>query len=135
MTDEQINDIAQDLGMGLKCYVHKETKDVVVVPEDETGDLEWWQDSIDKLKKNSKSYIEIKKMDEHESFQAMETFIESVDDNQLRNKLEDAIRRTKPFRNFKFEIDNAGPYREQWFAYKNLRAFESAKKQVEAKGL
>jgi hypothetical protein len=36
----------------------------------------------------------------------------------LKNDLINALHRSKPFRNFKHIIDNAGDYREAWFEYK-----------------
>jgi len=35
-----------------------------------------------------------------------------------------ALNRKKPFREFKFEIDNSNMYRQQWFDFKNAQLKE-----------
>jgi hypothetical protein len=41
-----------------------------------------------------------------------------VDDKIIQNRLSNALNKAKPFRNFKFEIDNSGKYRQEWFDFK-----------------
>ena len=54
----------------------------------------------------------------------MEEFIDTVDDEQLKQKLIYALNRNKPFRNFKYEIDYSDEYRQRWFDFKNRKYFE-----------
>lgn len=42
-----------------------------------------------------------------------------------------ALNRSKPFRNFKWQIDNSGDYRQVWFDFKRRRYKEFVKKQIE----
>jgi hypothetical protein len=138
MTDEQINELAGNLDIGLKCYVHKKTKAILTIPDelDEfNNDTDLWDDVIKELKKNSRSYVEIEKMGGRESFQVMEEFVQTVDDIQQREIFERALSRPKPFSNFKFDIDNSGPYRQQWFDFKNLKMVEWVKAQLSSKKL
>ena len=121
MTDEQINELADNLDCGLRCFVHKEKKTIVSIPDtfnNPDSDSEWWDEANDEIENNFDSYVEIEKMDSHESFRLMENFTNTVDNLQLRDKLEEALRRPKPFANFKFDIDNSGPYRQKWFDFK-----------------
>jgi Uncharacterised protein family (UPF0158) len=125
MTKEQIKDIADNLSMGLVCYVHKKTKAIISVP-DPNGDFdqeEGFEDEIKEVKKNSKNYVETEKMGSRESFQVMEAFAEQMEDKAFQSRLIKALNRPKTFHNFKYEIDDS-EYREQWFEFKALKEYE-----------
>jgi signal transduction protein with GAF and PtsI domain len=133
MTDEQITELADNLDSGLRCFVHKETKAIVTTPDsvnDPLSDSELWDDANEVIENNFDSYAEIDKMDSRESFRLMEKFIEIVEDERLRDKLDQALRRPKPFWNFKFEVDNSGPYRQKWFDFKKQQLIEWVKEQL-----
>lgn len=61
----------------------------------------------------------------------MEKFIEEIDNEKLKNKLYIALQKRKPFRNFKWEIDYSGEYRQKWFDYKNQKYRDFVKHQGE----
>jgi Uncharacterised protein family (UPF0158) len=129
MTDEQINELADNLDCGLRCFVHK-TRKTIVTTNNSDSDSELWDEVNDEIETNSESYVEIEKMDSHESFRLMERFIDTVDNSQLRNKLEEALRRPRPFANFKFDIDHSGPYRQKWFDFKRQQMIEWVRGQL-----
>ena len=133
MTDEQINELADNLDSGLRCFVHKKKNKIVTTPDainNADSDSEWWDEANDEIEDNFDSYVEIEKMDSHESFRLMEKFINTVDNVPLRDRLEEALRRPKPFAKFKFDIDNSGPYRQKWFDFKRLQMIEWVRGQV-----
>ena len=133
MSDEQINELADNLDSGLRCFVHKEKKTIVTTPDtlnNPDSDSEWWDAANEEIENNFGSYVEIEKMDRHVSFRVMEDFINTVDNLTLRDKLEEALRRPKPFANFKFAIDNYGLYRQKWFDFKKLQLIEWVKGQL-----
>ena len=71
MTDEQIIELADNLDCGLRCFVHKDSKTIVTVPDtvnNPDSDSEYWDESNDEIENNFDSYIEIEKMDTNESF-------------------------------------------------------------------
>jgi len=70
-------------------------------------------------------------MDSRESFQVMEEFVKTVDDEELRKKLELGLSLSKPFRNFKDIIDDENEYRKNWFAIKSAKYIEFVKEQLE----
>lgn len=118
MTDDQITELADNLDSGLRCFVHRETKAIVTTPEsanDPLSDSELWDDANEEIEKNFDSYVEIEKMDSKESFRLMQNFIETI---------ENELSRSKPFTNFKFEVDNSGPYRLKWFDFKKRQLIE-----------
>jgi len=84
---------------------------------DGMGDDELWQDAQDKIDAQWSDLVEIVAMESHDSFQVMEDFTELLDDKELQDRLFFALRGPNPFRNFKYIIDNAGEYRQEWFDY------------------
>jgi hypothetical protein len=70
MTDEQINELADNLDCGQRCYVHRETKTIVTIPDSAfdlgNDSVEFWEDSIKEIENNFDSYVEIEKMDSNE---------------------------------------------------------------------
>jgi len=140
ISNELIHDIAEDLDCGMICYLHKKTREKVSVfdNEDLFSDLEIGEsmgDDIDpniKRVQNDRDFVEIEKMNSHESFRIMEAFVQSLDDEKLQMKLFQSLSGRKPFANFKMQIDNSGKYRQQWFDFKGKQMAEWVRDQVEA---
>jgi hypothetical protein len=63
----------------------------------------------------------------------MTDFTESVDDTRLQDRLINALNRLKPLQNFKWQIDNSGEYRQQWFDFKKMRYIHWVKEQIDFK--
>jgi len=139
LTEEQIQKIAENLDSDMCCYCHLKTGEVEITPDfdgDWFGhDTELWQDTLDKLEENEDDYFQFRAMRSVESFKIMAGFTEKVSDQNLQDRLSNALNRPKPFRNFKSEIDNEGEYRERWFDYKNQKAIEFVKYQIEQHNL
>lgn len=83
--------------------------------------IPWWKKSLAgynfQNRKWQNSYIRIQKMNSNQSFRVMEAFLENIKSESLREKLDNALRVSKPFRNFKYLIDNSD-YRQNWFDFK-----------------
>jgi len=127
LTKDQIKEIADQLDCGMRCYVNKETGNIKSIPDFDnwfSDDLEPWSDLINELEENRDKYIEIEKMESHESFEIMADFAENVDSKELKNSLINALNKKHPFRNFKWVVDNSGLYRQKWFDFKNQRNIE-----------
>lgn len=136
MTDEQINELADNLDSGLRCFVHRQENKIVTIPDiDEHDDnFKYWNKVLKEVNDFEK-YIEIEKMDTNESFRIMTNFIETVGDSRQKNRFEDALSKPKPFRNFKFEVDQSGPFRQKWFDFKRRHMIEWVKGQLIANNL
>lgn len=65
-----------------------------------------------------------------ESFKIMEDFVETIGDWRLRGRLSEVLSERKPFKNFKWHIDNSGTYRQKWFDFKNTRVCEWVAEQI-----
>lgn len=121
ITKEQIKEIADQLDCGMRCYIDKETGIIKSVPDFDswqTGDTELWEDVLNELDENWGNYLEIERMESHESFDVMVEFAEDVDSRELHDTLINVLNRKHPFGNFKWVIDNSGPYRQKWFDFK-----------------
>jgi len=114
LTQDQIKQIAEELDCGMRCYVNKEKGEIVSVMDFEswqTDNRGPWEDVLNELEENWDKYLEIERMESYESFKITAGFAESVDNRELRDSLINAFNRKHPFQNFKWIIDNSGPYR------------------------
>jgi hypothetical protein len=138
MTREEIKDIAQNLDCGFRCFVHRHKKDVKFMPDPDNYpdiDTSAWDKDIKAINRNRQDYIEIAGMDSGASFRLMQEFVGMVDDEGLQEKLAHALRRPKPFWNFKYELSQFEIYRDKWFKFKEERLIEMVEEQVELNGL
>ena len=132
LTEKQIEEIADDLESGMKCYYNLKSGIIKVIPDFEGGfDDENWEEETKELDENESDYFEFENVNSHDSFSIMVDFAESVADVSLQDKLMKTLNRSRPFRNFKWEIDNSGAYRQKWFSFKTKRYIEWVKKQIE----
>jgi hypothetical protein len=132
MTEEQINELADNLDCGLRCFVHPNTG-TIVTTLDNSDHFPSEDNPINEIKENLENYLEIKKMDSNESFRLMSAFVETIENAGLRDKFTTVLARPNPFRNFKIEIDNSGPYRQKWFDFKKGQMIEWVKGQLPEK--
>jgi hypothetical protein len=138
MEKERIKDIAENLELGMRCFVHSELKETKFIPDYDKYphmDSEMFPAEEQEIESRPGGYIEIKGMNSHESFKVMEDFIETVDNEGLTEKLIQALNGPKPFRNFKFIIDNSGPYRDRWFKFKDKKLSDWVENQLDEKAL
>ncbi len=128
LTKEQINEIADQLDFGFRCFWHRYNHDLVFIPDTIRNpgmETEFFEEEIEKIDNDCNNYVEIQPLDSSDSFEIMADFAYQLRDNiQLTSELTSALARRKPFREFKFVIDNSGEYRQKWFDYKNQRLRE-----------
>ncbi len=133
-TEKQIRDIAEYLEGGMRVFFNEKDGTVTYYTDEERWDgfeEELWEEAVEEVEANSDDLIEFLGFDSRESFTLMADFAESVDDEKLKQELFDALNRSRPFRNFKNLIDRSGPYREQWFAFRQKRYEASVVQQLE----
>jgi hypothetical protein len=131
VSNEIIQQIADNLEIGLKCFIHKETFELVLFPEEDPDEEEWRED-IEKLDKEPDNYLEIGNMSSEDSFRLMEEFVQSVEDFDIQSRLMQAIQGHKPFANFKHQIHQAGAFRQRWFDFKKMKLIEWVQNQLES---
>ena len=133
-TLENIKEIAEQLDWGFRAFIHKTTAQLLFVPDDNRFsdmDTEAWEEELEELENNFSAYDEIDKWTSRESFQIMNDFAGHLTDPLLRSQLFDALSKSKPFRQFKYVIDNSGDIREQWFDFKNKREQDYVARQLQ----
>jgi hypothetical protein len=129
-----INQIADCLEAGEKCFIHKRTLEIIHYPNEANfldSDLlnEVWGEKIGKVDRDN-NYIEIEKMDSHSGFKVMEDFAESLKNRTVKIRLLTALEGKNPFAKFKQQIEHSVQYREQWFAFKRERSIASVNEQL-----
>ncbi len=133
LTEEQIEEIADYLECGMKCFYNLKTGEIKTILDFNCwigGDKEPWEEESKEIFENYDDYFEFEGLESHDSFQIMADFAESVDNSRLQVKLINALNRKKPFQNFKWQIDNSGKYRQQWFDFKKMRYIQWVKEQI-----
>ncbi|HAK76937.1 MAG TPA: hypothetical protein DCR35_17635 [Runella sp.] len=119
---DNIKEIAEQLDCDFRAYIHKTTEQLLFVPNKNILldiDLDFWKEELEQLENNYTDYYEIDKWTSNEAFEIMNEFAEHLTEKNLQNRLFNALRKNKPFREFKFVIDNSGDFRQQWFDFKN----------------
>ena len=134
-TEKQIKDIAGETDCGMVCYYNFKTGEIKSLPNPDDINYwdvdELWAAEIKKVEDNRSDYFEFEKMDSHSSSRVMSDFAEQVDDETLKDQLIETLERSKPFRNFKWLIDDSGKYRDQWFEFRDKRSMGWVKTQIE----
>jgi hypothetical protein len=134
LTQDQIKSIAEEIEMGMKVFVHLETKDIKSLPDfdnDIVLDEEIWEDAIKEIEEDMDNYLQFDPLSSRESFSIMGEFAGNVKDEALRNKLFQSLNRPKPFKHFKEIIDNSGDFRDEWFAFRESKYIELVKEQLD----
>jgi hypothetical protein len=121
-TPDIIKEIAEQLDCGFRAFMHKTTGQLLFVPNTDDLpdiDLDIWDEQLEQLEHNFLDFYEIDKWTSSDAFEIMSDFADQVSDDNFRSRLLDALGKNKPFREFRFIIDNSGDYRQQWFDFKN----------------
>jgi hypothetical protein len=133
LTEKQIVEIADNLDSGMRCFYNLRTGELKTLLNTDSwigADEELWEEESKEINDNWADYFEFKGFESHDSFRLMADFSESVDDTKLQDKLISALNKPKPFRNFKWQIDNSGEFRQQWFDFKKKRYIYWVKEQI-----
>ena len=134
-TPEQINEIAENLECGFRCFWNRKTGELVSLPDnrdphyyDDEGLLD---EEYDRVDAEGDDFLEFEKPGSGASYQIMEDFAHSLKNKGLKNRLLAALDKRKPFREFKHVVDNAGDYRDDWFAFRRSKFRELVQEQIE----
>jgi len=115
-----IKEITEQLDCGFQTFIHKTTGQLLFVPDDSNYpdiDLNLWDKELELLENNFSEYFEIDKWTSNEAFKIMSEYSEQLTENNLQNQLFEALKKSKPFREFKHVINNSGEFRQKWFCY------------------
>src|SRR5436190_19101856 len=96
LTDDQLNEIAQDLDCGLRVFIHKHTRAILSIPDfDDLDESEFWEDIQQELEENSAHYYEIDRPRSNDSFIFMADFTDQFPNSKFKDKLDQALNRRK----------------------------------------
>ncbi|HBH22219.1 MAG TPA: hypothetical protein DDY13_02230 [Cytophagales bacterium] len=121
LTEKQIEEIADNLDCGMRCFYNLKSCEIntilnfdswIGVDEGPSGE------QLKEIDENWDDYFVFPGFESYESFQIMADFAAEINDKGLQNKLVNALKGRKPFQNFKWQIDNTGGFRQQWFDFK-----------------
>ncbi|MNR01380.1 UPF0158 family protein [Pedobacter ghigonis] len=134
LTSEQIKEIADTIDCGFVCHWNIKSNKLIFIPNDEGFDPDYndaWDDDIKDLETNFSDYKRIEQPDSRESFRIMEKFTDELPDNtRIKVTLIEALNKRKPFREFKYQIDNNEDYRQLWFDFKNQKLIDYVQERV-----
>lgn len=135
LTSEQIKEIAETIDCGFACHWNIKNNRLIFLPTDELmqyNNSDAWDEDIKEVEQNFSDYKEIAKPDSTESFRFMEDFTDELPDNtRIKVTLIEALNKRKPFREFKYQIDNSIEYRQLWFYFKNQKMIEYVKERID----
>jgi len=133
--NEILNYIADSMEAHEKCYINKQTLEVVTIPDDFMfdGDLDpsLWKEEQAKIKADKRNFIEIDKMNSRRAFEIIEEFVNSLPNSFTKRKLLESIDGPKPFARFKHQIENSGTERELWFAFRRKKNIDWVQEQLD----
>lgn len=116
-----IREIAQELDCGNDCYYNLKTNEIIAIPNfsqitNEEEFKAFFQEDLEKVKKQKSDFIKIEVLKSFESFKIMERFVEQLNDLYFKSELQDLLQNKKPFQNFKHKIDHSD-FRQLWFDF------------------
>ncbi|NJO88924.1 MAG: hypothetical protein HC831_08185, partial [Chloroflexia bacterium] len=94
-------------------------------------DEEPWEEVLKEIEEHLNDYFEFDGISPRDSFNIMVDFAENIDNLRLQERLINALNKSKPYRNFKWQIDSSGEYRQKWFDFKKNRYIKWVIKQIE----
>ncbi len=131
LSETELENIAGELDLGMLCYYHRVTGELVCFPDpdDPNVEEELWETEIEKVEKEAKNYHRFEPMNSTEAFRVMEHFAESLSDAPFASKLYKALANKRPFQGFKLLVDESD-YREQWFDFKRRAYIQFVREQL-----
>lgn len=122
-------------------YLDRQTGAVIMVfdglvsgfPDD--GDGVDDEDLIERLEADSSRFLRIEPLPSSVGFTSMESFVETLPETAIKQKLARALAGRKPFSSFKDALFEAGDLRARYFAWHDQWLLEQARLWVAEQGL
>jgi hypothetical protein len=130
ISSQLIEEIAEQLDCGMKCYLNISSGEMIAVISDEDLIDPGIDTANNEIKENPSEYLEFHKMNSHESFNVMMDFAMEISDKEFQTQLIKSLKASSPFRNFKLKLDSSDNYRQKWFDYRKNRYIDHVKSQI-----
>jgi len=127
LSEQQIKEIASILDCGLTCFIDRKTgqvKNVLNAENLEISEDGSWENVLRDSGNTGYDYLEINPMPPRDAFLIMEDFVETIGNMDLQIRLSNTLNKKHPFKNFKWEIDRSGDYRQKWFDFKETKIID-----------
>ena len=136
LTEEQINDISEDLKLGFTVYINKDTGEMRSIYDmsNLTGVSDLWEDELSRIKKNWHNYLEINAIEPWEVFEIMEDFIQEIVEKNDKPKLHMALKDKRSFATFRILVDGSD-YKQSWITFRKSRYIRYVKEKLRSEGL
>ncbi|MBK9337209.1 MAG: hypothetical protein IPM98_11800 [Lewinellaceae bacterium] len=107
-----------------KLYIHRQTQEILSYPDPQRWGESEFIDLIEEVKARAEAepdmFVVIDPPDPRDAYHIMEDFIFTVEDEQLRDRLLEALNSKKPFRYFRATVEDS-PLRDAWYDFKDAR--------------
>ncbi len=133
LSDEQLDEVAQQVDGGMDAFIHKETGEIVLLPNMQNMDYvdtDAWHADIEKVEENRDAHIQVQDMDSRDECRVMEDFVSGIEDEQIQMVLDVVLNNAKPFRNFKNTLHRFPEVRNHWFVFKQERMIQWVRRQI-----
>jgi hypothetical protein len=136
LSEEQINDISEDLKLGFTVYINKDTGEMRSIYEirnlSAVSDL--WEDELARIKKNWTNYFEIRGIEPWEVFEIMEDFIQEIVTSEDKSDLYEALKDKRSFAKFRTLVEGSD-YKQRWLKFRKSRYILYVKDKLKSEGL
>lgn len=122
ISDDLLWKIVDLLDDGFIVYLHRETQQLLDHPDPKrrqgSEDAYLIDEVREQVDKAPEQYIVLEPPDSKEGFEIMAEFIETVQDENLKRRLADALHSKKPFRYFRTAVEET-PLADDWYDYRD----------------
>jgi hypothetical protein len=136
LTEEQVNDISEDLQQGFKVYINRETGETRSIYDFGylSGVPDPWEEELNRIKKNWRNHIEIRGMEPWEVFEIMEDFVQEIINKEDNTLLHDALKDKRSFTKFRTLVEGS-EYKKSWFTFRKYRYLRYVQNKLRKEGL
>lgn len=132
---QELSFIFEDSSCEHRSYLDLKTGEIIRIFDDimEPDEKEELDDRVEEGL--GERYITIPNAESHDGYRDMEDFIETVNDMNLKEKLNTAIAGKGAFRRFKDVLNYYPKERERWFKFKDEKVLERVNEWLDEEGI
>jgi len=136
LTEEQVNDISEDLQQGFKVYINRETGETRSIYDFGylSGVPDPWEEELNRIKKTWPDHMEIRGMEPWEVFEIMEDFVQEIIKKEGNTVLHDALKDKRSFAKFRTLVEGS-EYKKSWFTFRKNRYLKYVQNKLRLEGL
>lgn len=124
LSDADLNEAATAIRRGMEVYVHREHGRMLIADDPERNvraDPEVFEAIMADVSHDPDAYVHIERMAAAEALKIMADFTDRVRNQELWQALSYALKRPRPFGNFKDELSKFPKNYEKWREFRQVR--------------